>query len=61
MEYAKMQFTIGVPVKNILLWLDKMVADKIVYVQNGMDRIVAFFGIDYNSTELNIYLVSKSH
>ena len=38
--------------------------------QNGMDKMartewsdkmVAIFGIDYNSSEFNTYLVSKSH
>jgi len=42
------------------------VADKMVYGQNGMgqngmDKMVAIFGIDYNSSEFNSYLVTKSH
>ena len=46
-------------------WPDKMVPDKMVwtkwYGQNGMDKMVAIFGIDYNSSELNTYLISKSN
>jgi len=29
--------------------------------QNGMDKMIANFGIDYNSSEFNDYLVTKSH
>jgi len=34
-----------------------------VYRQNviGTDKMVAIFEIDYNSSEFNTYLVSKSH
>ena len=35
--------------------------DKMVYGQNGTDKMVASFGIDYNSSEINTYLVTKSH
>ena len=47
----------------------KMVRTK-WYGQNGMDKkvrtewygkMVALFGIDYNSSEFNTYLVTKSH
>ena len=42
-----------------------MVADKMVrtkwYETKGMDKMVAIFEIDYNSSELNSYLVTKSH
>jgi len=31
------------------------------YGQNGKDKMVAIFGIDYNSSEFNSYLVTKSH
>ena len=40
--------------------LDKMVWTKL-YGQNGTDKMVAIFEIDYNSSELNTYLVSESH
>ena len=49
---------------------DKMVLDKMVwtkwfgqkwYGQNGTGKMVAIFGIDYNSSEFNTYLVAKSH
>ena len=29
--------------------------------QNGMDKMVVIFGIDYNSSEFNSYLVTKIH
>jgi len=29
--------------------------------QNGTDKLVASFGIDYNASEINTYLVTKSH
>ena len=29
--------------------------------QNGTDKMVAIFHIDYNSSEFNSYLVTKSH
>ena len=31
------------------------------YRQNDLDKMVAIFGIDYNSSEFNSYLVTKSH
>src|SRR6218665_1923412 len=31
------------------------------YGQNGTDKMVVIFGIDYNSSEFNSYLVTKSH
>ena len=37
-------------------YMDKMSLDK-----NGTDKMVASFGIDYNSSEINTYLVTKSH
>ena len=49
---------------------DKMVADKMVWTkchrtkwcgQNGTDKMVASFGIDYNKSEINTYLVTRSH
>src|SRR6218665_1141208 len=46
-------------------YTDKMVWDKMVwtkwYGQNGTDKMVVIFGIDYNSSEFNSYLVTKSH
>jgi len=46
-------------------YTDKMILDKMVwpkwYGQTGTDKMVALFGIDYNSSEFNTYLVSKSH
>ena len=46
-------------------YTDKMSLDKMVwtkwYGQNGTDKMVASFGIDYNSSEINTYLVTKSH
>jgi len=39
---------------------DKMFLDKLVRTE-WYRQIVAIFGIDYNSSEFNIYLVSKSH
>ena len=45
-------------------YTDKMVWDKMVwtkwYGQNGTDKMVAIFGIDYNSSEFNAYFVIKS-
>ena len=45
--------------------LDKMVLDKMVwkiwYEQNVTEKMVAIFGLDYNSSEFNTYLVAKSH
>ena len=29
--------------------------------QNGTDKMAASFGIDYNSSEINTYFVTKSH
>ena len=29
--------------------------------KNGMDKMAAIFGIDYNSSEFNSYLVTKRH
>src|SRR6218665_982917 len=47
-----------------MVW-DKMVWDKMVwtkwYGQNGTDKMVVIFRIDYNSSEFNSYLVTKSH
>ena len=31
------------------------------YGQNGTDKMVVIFRIDYNSSEFNSYLVTKSH
>ena len=31
------------------------------YGQNAADKMVAIFGIDYNSSEFNSYLVTKSY
>ena len=31
------------------------------YGQNGTDKLVAIFGIEYNSSEFNTYIVTKSH
>jgi len=46
-------------------YMDKMVWDKMVwtkwYRQNGTDKMVAIFGIGYNSSEFNSYLVTKNH
>ena len=46
-------------------YMDKMSLDKMVwtkwYGQHGTDKMVASFGIDYNSSEINTYLVTKSH
>jgi len=46
-------------------YTDKMVWDKMVwtnwYGQNGTDKMVVIFLIDYNSSEFNSYLVTKSH
>ena len=46
-------------------YTDKMVWDKMVWTKwhglNGMDTMVAIFGTDYNSSEFNSYLVTKSH
>ena len=56
-------------------YADKMVLDKMVqtewygqnamrtkwYRQNGTDKMLAIFGIDYNSSEFSTYLVIKSH
>src|SRR6218665_2987597 len=46
-------------------YTDKMVWDKMVwtkwYGQNGTDKMVVIFRIDYNSSEFNSYLVTKSH
>src|SRR6218665_453739 len=46
-------------------YMDKMVWDKMVwtkwYGQNGTDKMVVIFRIDYNSSEFNSYLVTKSH
>ena len=39
---------------------DKMSLDKMVWT-NGTDKMVASFGMDYNSSEINTYLVTKSH
>ena len=38
--------------------MDKMVRTK-WYRQNGTDKMVASFGIDYNSSEINTYLVTN--
>ena len=37
---------------------DKMVSTK-WYGQNGTDKMVSIFGIDYDSREFNTYLLSK--
>jgi len=37
---------------------DKMVFTKL-YGHNGTNKMVAIFGIDYNSSEFNTYLVAK--
>ena len=46
-------------------YTDKMSLDKMVwtkwYGQNGTEKLVASFGIDYNSSEITTYLVTKSH
>jgi len=46
-------------------YTDKMALDKMAwtkrYGQNGMDKMVAMFGIDYNSSVFKTYLVTKSH
>src|SRR6218665_3085440 len=46
-------------------YTDKMVWDKMVwtkwYGQNGTDKMVVNFGIDYNLSEFNSYLVTKIH
>src|SRR6218665_1335606 len=46
-------------------YTDKMVWDKMVwtkwYGQNGTDKMEVIFRIDYNSSEFNSYLVTKSH
>ena len=39
---------------------DKMVWTR-WYGQNGMDKMVTILGIEYNSSEFNFYLVTKSH
>ena len=45
--------------------MDKLVLDKMVwtkwYGHNGTDKVVAIFGVVYNSSEFNTYLVTKSH
>jgi len=41
-------------------YTDKMVWTK-WYGQNGTDKMVASFGIDYNSSEINTYLETQSH
>ena len=45
--------------------MDKTVLDKMVWTewcgQNGTDKMVAIFRIDYNSSKCNTYLVTKSH
>ena len=41
-------------------YTDKMVWTK-WYEQNGTDKMIVIFGIDYNSSEFNAYLVTKSH
>ena len=42
-------------------YTDKVSLDKMVwtkwYGQNGTDKMVASFGIDYNSSEINTYLL----
>src|SRR6218665_111503 len=47
-----------------MVW-DKMVWDKMVWIkwygQNGTDKMVVIFRIDYNSSEFNSSLVTKSH
>jgi len=35
--------------------------DKMVYGQNGTDKMVAIFEINYNSSDFNTYLVATSH
>ena len=35
--------------------------DKIVWTKWYMDKMVAIFGIGYNSSEFNSYLVTKGH
>src|SRR6218665_704227 len=40
--------------------MDKMVRTK-WYGQNGTDKMVVIFRRDYNSSEFNSYLVTKSH
>src|SRR6218665_1687548 len=54
---------------KIMVWTkwytDKLSLDKMVwtkwYGQSGRDKMVATFGIDYNSGEINTNLVTKSH
>ena len=43
--------------------MDKMVGlyGQNIIGQNGTDKMVASFGVDYNSGEINTYLVTKSH
>jgi len=40
--------------------MDKMVRTN-WYGQNGTNKMVASFGIDYNSCEINTYLVTRCH
>jgi len=42
-------------------YTDKTSLDKMVYGQNSTDKTVASFGIVYNSSEINTYLVIKGH
>jgi len=44
---------------KIVAYTEKMVLTK-WYGQNGTDKMVAIFRIDYNSSALNAYLVTKS-
>jgi len=41
--------------------MHKMVYGQNVIGQNDTDKMVASFGINYNSSEINTYLVTKSH
>ena len=49
----------------VYAYTDKIAWNKMVWAkwhgQNGTDKMVAIFGIDYNSSEFNSYLVTKSH
>ena len=42
-------------------YTDKMLLDKIVCAKRWYGQNGTIFGIDYNSSEFNTYLVSKSH
>jgi len=47
-----------------MVYTDKMVLEKMVctkWYEHGTDKMVAIFGIDYNSSEFNTFLVAKCH